>query len=167
MKKLYLMRHAKSSWDNTELQDFDRPLNKHGRKDTHLMAEFLQTQQITLDLILSSPAKRAITTANILAEALHIPVKQISSDQRIYEAGVETLLEVLADIDSAHQHVLLLGHDPGLSWLAAYLGNEEHVSLPTCGIYGLQVKAESWKSLNKAEIKKLFFEFPTDLHDPT
>lgn len=159
------MRHAKSSWDNHELADFDRPLNKQGRKDTHLMAEFFQQQTITFDFIVSSPAKRAITTANIIAETLHIPIKKISSDHRIYEAGVETLLHIIGEIDPCHQNVLFIGHDPGLSWLAAYLGNEEHVSLPTCGVYGLSFNADSWHSLTEVESQKLFFEFPKDLQE--
>lgn len=162
MKKLYLMRHAKSSWDNPELADFDRPLNKHGKKDTHLIAEFFQSNALEFDLILSSPAKRAITTADIIAETIHIPTKKISSDPRIYEAGVETLLEVIAEISPEHKSVLFIGHDPGLSWLAAYLGNEEHISLPTCGVYALSFKTDSWKSLTKVESQKLFFEFPKD-----
>lgn len=162
MKKLYLMRHAKSSWDNPELQDFDRHLNKHGRKDTHLMAEFFQSKGLDFDLILASPAKRAITTADIIAEAMHIPIKKISTDPRIYQAGVETLLEIIKEIDPHHKSVLFIGHDPALSWLAAYLGNEEHISLPTCGVYALEFKTTSWNSFTEAESQKLFFEFPKD-----
>lgn len=163
MKKLYLMRHGKSSWDNTELQDFDRPLNHQGKKDTHLIGEFFAKEEIKFDFILSSPAKRAITTADIIAETLHIPTKKISTNPRIYEAGVETLLEIIGEIDPHHKSVLFIGHDPGLSWLAAYLGNEEHISLPTCGVYALEFKTTTWKSLTEAESKKLFFEFPKDL----
>lgn len=162
MRKLYLMRHGKSSWDNPNLDDFDRPLNKRGKKDTHIMAEFFLKSNISFDHVFSSPAQRAITTANIIAEALHFPIKNISSDPRIYEAGVETLLETIAEVDPKYKSVLFIGHDPGLSWLAAYLGSEEHVNLPTCGVYGLQFKTDSWKSLIKAESKKLFFEFPKD-----
>lgn len=163
MRKLYLMRHGKSSWDNPELEDFDRPLNKSGKKDTHLMAEFFRKQQITFDHIFSSPAIRAITTANIIAETLHFPIKNISSDRRIYEGGVETLLEIIGNIDPKYKSVLLIGHDPSLSWLAAYFGNEKHINLPTCGVYALGFKTDSWKSLTNAEGQKLFFEFPKDI----
>jgi phosphohistidine phosphatase len=162
MRTLYLMRHGKSSWDNHDLEDFNRPLNKHGKKDTHLMAEFFLKEQITFDHIFSSPALRAITTANIIAEEMHFPIKNISSDRRIYEAGVETLLEVIGEVDSMYKSVLLIGHDPGLSWLACYFGNEEHVSLPTCGVYAVNLKTDTWKGLTNTESYKLFFEFPKD-----
>lgn len=164
MRTLYLMRHGKSSWDNLNLEDFDRPLNKRGKKDTHLMAEYFQEHQIEFDHIFSSPAQRAITTANIVAETLHFPIKNISSDPRIYEAGVETLIDVIGEIDSHYKSVLFIGHDPGLSWLASYLGDEEHINLPTCGVYALSFKTDSWKSLSKSQSKKLFFEFPKDLN---
>lgn len=162
MRKLYIMRHGKSSWDNHNLEDFDRPLNKRGRKDAHIMAEFFQKEEISFDHIFSSPAIRAITTANIVAESLHFPIKNISSDRRLYQAGVEALLEVIGEIDADYKSILLIGHDPGLSWLSCYLGNEEHINLPTCGVYAVSFKTNTWQSLTNAESKKLFFEFPKD-----
>src|SRR5438128_760349 len=99
MRLLTLVRHAKSSWDHAGLSDFERPLNDRGRRDAPLMAQRLMRLPPRPDLLLSSPATRALTTARLFAETLAIPVEKIGVDSRIYDAAPETLLRVARDLD--------------------------------------------------------------------
>ena len=91
MKRLYLVRHAKSSWKDPDLDDFDRPLNKRGKRDAPLMGQKLRQADVRPDLIVSSPAKRAAKTAKIMAGQIEYPVKKIIWDESLYAAGIVTL----------------------------------------------------------------------------
>src|SRR5690554_5296197 len=112
-KELYIVRHAKSDW-SFELKDFDRPLSARGFRDAPTMAARLLASSPGIGCLVSSPAKRAITTAQIFAEVLGIPIKDIISRASIYEAGVEALLDVVNTMDDSFAAVALFGHNPGL-----------------------------------------------------
>lgn len=116
MKTLFILRHAKSSWKDSTLQDFDRPLNGRGRKAAELIGRYIRKQEITPDLILSSPAVRARETIEIVMKAARLSC-ELRYDQRIYEAGLPRLLEVISQIEDDKDAVLLVGHNPGLEEL--------------------------------------------------
>ena len=114
MKTLLLMRHAKSSWDNPGLRDFDRPLNERGLKAAPLMGRYLRAQGIAPDLIVSSPAQRAQQTAQLVKEAARCAAP-IRYEAAIYDANLNALLKVLQALDKTTKTVLLVGHNPSFS----------------------------------------------------
>jgi phosphohistidine phosphatase len=141
---LVLMRHAKSDWGSGALSDFDRPLNARGERDAPRMARCLRAQQLVPQQVISSPAVRARETANRVIRELGLNSAVIEWDQRVYEAEVEDLLQVLIDHDKPVPVTLLVGHNPGLEGLARYLAGGETLPaeqklLPTGGIIVIEL----------------------------
>jgi phosphohistidine phosphatase len=158
MKKLYIIRHAKSDWDDTSLDDYDRPLNKRGEKNAPFMGKILFNKKVNPDLIISSPALRAITTAQLIAKEVNYS-KAITPNQYIYEAYVTALQEIVTYINDAYDTVFLIGHNPGVSALAYMLcGLKE--SLPTCAVVEIQFDCNSWMDANKENSKLISFDYP-------
>jgi phosphohistidine phosphatase len=160
MKRLYLIRHAKSSRDDPDLTDFERPLNKRGKEEVPVMGKRLKKSKIYLDLILSSPAKRALKTAKIIAKELGFPKKHIVTDDALYNASVTSLLNSIWNIDDAFQQVMLFGHNPGLTELAQYLTNVRIDNIPTCGIVCVDFDVHSWKKVGEGQGIFVFFDYP-------
>src|SRR5208283_5873130 len=123
MKTLFLVRHAKSSRDNHALSDKERPLNDRGMRDAPRMDELLAKQDAKPDLILSSPALRALATAEIIARKLGYEVKDIVVDERLYAAALDDLLEVIHEVGDEPKRVMLFGHNPELTELAHRLSS--------------------------------------------
>ncbi len=152
-KTLYIARHAKSSWDDMSLSDFERPLNKRGKRDAPFMAALLKDKGIKPDLILSSPARRAKTTAKYYHEALG---GELRFDERIYEASAMSLLYLIQEAFEKVDTLMLVGHNPGLTALNNMLSNKSIYNIPTAGVVGIIFKEEV--ALHKG--KQLFFEYP-------
>src|SRR5690606_35105361 len=127
MKTLYLVRHAKSSWDNLSLADFDRPLNKRGEKDAPEMGKRLALRNIKPQLMLSSPANRAYTTVRKIGAALAIPEKNIKTDEALFHADVQEILNVIGRQDDAIGSLMVFGHNPGFTELANFLTSNHHI----------------------------------------
>ena len=170
MKLLYLLRHAKSSWDDPDLDDFDRPLNKRGRKSAKAMAAFFRDSAIAPETILCSPAKRTRETLKYLAPALGQAPVQL--DRRIYEASYQTLLLCLADLPSDVKSALLIGHNPGLERLALYLMSDQghgpgaarlQDKYPTGSLAVLSAPAAGWDELKVGSCRLDDFVRPADL----
>lgn len=119
-RQLLIMRHAKSAWD-TGVTDFDRPLAERGQRDAPRVGAWLQKSKLIPDHVVSSPAERARQTAIAVCNELDIKKKKIIWDSRIYGAGSEDLLEVLAESPKKSKLMLLVGHNPGLEFLSNYL----------------------------------------------
>lgn len=147
MKSLYITRHAKSSWKDAGLSDEDRPLNARGKHDAPAMGKRLRKLGVEPEIIFSSPATRAVTTATLLAEKLHFPSEEIVTEDDIYEAGTSELLTVLRRIDDRFTNVMLIGHNPGLTMLANRLSPARIDNIPTCGVVGLKLHIDSWNAL--------------------
>ncbi len=160
MKQLYLVRHAKSSWKDPVLTDMDRPLNKRGKRDAPFMGERLNKYDVQLDLIISSPAKRALSTAKIIAKEIGCPKKKIVANESVYMAGVPSLLNTIQGIDDSHSRVMFFGHNPGLTELAVYLSNYHVDNIPTCGIFCTDFDVDSWKEVSKGTGSFAFFDYP-------
>ncbi len=161
MKKLFIIRHAKSSWKDYTLDDFDRPLNKRGLSNAPLMGSYLKGRDIVPDIILSSPALRAKTTAKIIANTVKYDKKIIYRDN-IYEADSTTLHSILNSLDNKYTIVFLVGHNPGLNLLVdSYVGFNENI--PTCGVLELEIKCDKWKNISAKNIKLLSFKYPKGL----
>ncbi|MBW2412008.1 MAG: histidine phosphatase family protein [Deltaproteobacteria bacterium] len=159
MKTLYLVRHAKSSWKYPKLDDFERPLNKRGRKSAPFMGEILNKLKVSPDHIISSPANRAATTARIMAAKIGYPLEHIQYSENIYEFSEGALIRVVKGIDDKAIKAMVVGHNPGLNGLANYLGDRPVSNIPTAGIYCLDLDIASWSSIseNCGELK--FFEY--------
>ena len=119
-KELLLLRHGKSDW-NTDTTDFYRPLNKRGKRNAQRMGEWLDEQKLVPDLIISSPAIRALTTAEIICAAMELPIHSIQTEKCIYEASLADLRQVLLHVPDSVQRLLLVGHNPGFESLLGYL----------------------------------------------
>lgn len=145
MKKLYILRHAKSSWDNPILADFERPLNERGINTAHFMGEFITENEFLPDLILSSPATRARETSNIVKKKAHLHA-DIKLEENIYEASPQTLLKVVSELKENFQSVLLVGHNPGLEGLIKLLTTENQ-SMPTAGLAVIELNIEKWNEV--------------------
>jgi len=152
-KTLYIARHAKSSWDDMSLSDFDRPLNKRGKRDAPFMAELLKEKGIKPDLILSSPAKRAKKTAKHYHESLD---GKLHFDEDIYEASTMTLFTLLQKAFTHYNNVMIVGHNPGFSALNDMLSDKSIYNIPTSGIVGIVFEDE----VAPHKGKQLFFEYP-------
>ena len=163
MKQLVLIRHAKSSWEYPELPDRERPLNKRGIRDAPLMGQFLHDQGVHADLILSSPAVRAYTTARIIAMQLAFDVDQINVVSDIYGAYHEELLDLVRGVDDAYSSVFMFGHNPEFTSLANYFSDSYIDNVPTCGVVRIKVECEKWKDLNKMNARVVAFDFPKKL----
>ena len=120
MKTLYILRHAKSSWDKPDLADFDRPLNERGMIAAPFMGQVIYDRQYQPEIILSSPAKRSKQTAILVKETGELAAR-IKYDDRIYEASPQILLQVVADTDNKHESLMLVGHNPGIEGFIRFL----------------------------------------------
>jgi phosphohistidine phosphatase len=162
MRLLTVVRHAKSSWDYSELSDFERPLNDRGRRDAPQMAKRMLKVPPRPDLLLSSPATRALTTARLFADETGIKTQDVAVDAKIYDASVDALLKVVRGLDDGARHVVLFGHNPGVSELAHLLADCPFDEFPTCGVARFEFAAKSWADVAPHDGKLLHFIYPKD-----
>ena len=160
MKTLYLVRHAKSSWKYPNLDDFERPLNKRGRKSAPIMGKILKKLKVTPDLVLSSPANRAAMTARIIAASINYPLENIRYGEAIYEFSESALIHVVKQIDDAVNKAMVVGHNPAINGMANYIADQSISNIPTCGVFCVDLDISSWAKIFKHGGKFKFFEFP-------
>jgi phosphohistidine phosphatase len=147
MRYLTLIRHAKSSWDDPNLEDFERPLNARGRRDAPAMATRAALLAGRPDAWLSSPARRAIQTARSFADTLGVASEQIELRPSLYHASLDQLRACIQQWPADWQQVWLFGHNPGLSDLARWLCDEAPAELPTCAVAQLALPPDPWSRL--------------------
>lgn len=147
MKTLLLLRHAKSSWENADQKDFDRPLNNRGLKAAPAVGRFLRGQKEQPQLIISSPAERARQTTSLVREAAGLTA-DLRYDERIYEASVERLMEVVSQIEDAREVVMLVGHNPGFEALLEQLTGETQ-RMPTAALACLELDVDKWSKVRE------------------
>lgn len=164
-KKLFLIRHGKSDWGDAGLKDFDRPLNSRGKANATEMAKRLVNQQLFPDLIVSSPAKRALSTAKYFAKEWDIDENHIQLDVNIYEAGLKTLLKAINDFNNEQDIVAIFGHNPGFTDLANYLSSGHIYNMPTSSIVYLEFPFDDWKLISNDTAKVVLFDYPKSLDD--
>jgi phosphohistidine phosphatase len=162
MKTIFLIRHAKSSWAAANMRDFDRPLELRGHNDAPRMAKHLKQLGFQPDLIVSSPAMRAKTTAAYFADAFGIPLESIDYQQDIYEANEEDIENVIRELPEEAQTVLIFGHNPTFTYVAdAYSKIHRFDNISTCGIVQIEAYTEGslWKNFhpNTAEVKAFWY----------
>jgi phosphohistidine phosphatase len=162
MKTLLVIRHAKSSWDDEGLSDFERPLNERGKRDAPAMAKRLKEKGVNPDLMISSPAKRALSTARRMANVLDYSKEKIKTERRLYHADSEMIISVLQEIKNKHNLVMVFSHNPGLTDFVNTLLNNKSIidNVPTCGAVAFSIEIEDWKELKSKSGKMLFFDYP-------
>ena len=160
MKTLYLVRHAKSSWDNANQSDHERPLNQRGERDAPRMGKRLRKRGDQPEVIISSSAVRALTTASILATALDYPTSDISIEERLYGAEPEDVLSIIGNLDDGIHCAMLVGHNPTFTALINALGRCDLDNVPTCGIAVLTFPIDSWKNMTTIQGTLVDFDFP-------
>src|SRR5690554_3727789 len=164
MKRLTLVRHAKSSWSDPSLPDSERPLSSRGERDAPAMAARLAARGERPDLILTSHARRARMTAQAFAARLELPDDVVRVDRRLYLATADALLDLLRDQDDRLSHVLTVGHNPGISEAASRLVPAlSDESLPTSAVVAIAVDSDRWAHLEPSVCRLLYYETPKRL----
>ncbi len=161
MLRLTLVRHAKTEQAHSGQEDWDRVLEPRGQRDAPEMGRRLKDRGLKPDKILSSPAVRAITTASILARELGVSAAKIVPDERLYLASSKQLLAVVQELGGTVKHLMVVGHNPGLTEFADALSSERSIdNLPTCAVYTMQVDIEKWSELEFALGVDAEFDYP-------
>jgi phosphohistidine phosphatase len=161
VRRLTLVRHAKSDWSLPGQNDWDRPLNKRGQRDAPEMARRLRARRLKPERILSSPAVRAITTATVMARELKVPAAHVLQDERLYLASPADLLAVIRELGGDAKHLMVFGHNPGVTEFANRLSAGDHIdNLPTCGVFTAQFAIETWSELDWHSGQDAEFDYP-------
>lgn len=149
------------------MDDFERPLNARGKRDAPRMGKRLREKKIHPSLMLSSPAKRALSTCKRIAKVLGYPKDAIKTDRLLYHADEETILSVVQGLKSKYDSVMLFGHNPGITGFVNTLMNGEFDidNIPTCGIVAFQFDADEWKDITWGKGNMLFFDYPKSRED--
>ncbi len=159
MKKLYLVRHAKSSWKTEGVSDMDRPLKGRGVRDAHSTSEWLREQGENPDHLVASPATRAMHTALIFAKNLGYHFNEIELREEIYHASTKDLMEVVRSLDDRYQSVMLFGHNPTFTDFVNKCIDHRIDNVPTTGVACLSFEVEHWKDIDK-KAELVFFDYP-------
>ena len=159
MKTLLLLRHAKSSWGDATLPDRERPLNIRGERDLQKMSKRLAQRHVKPDLIMSSPALRALATAKAIAKGFDRELNAIVVNDRLYAASADALIDVIEGIDDKWGRVMLVGHNPGITDLAHHYASEV-AHMPTCAIVVFGFDVEAWSGLGKVRPVTMDFDSP-------
>jgi phosphohistidine phosphatase len=166
-KTLTLLRHAKSSWKDDAVADYDRPLNPRGRRDAPEMGRRLQAAGIRPSLIVSSPAKRAWTTASQIARVIGYPREFLQRDADLYLASAGTLMAVIQRQDPDFNHLMICAHNPGLTDLVAMLVPGLTDNLVTAAFVTVGAEAKDWHEFFAADLDLIAYEYPKKIHERT
>ncbi len=163
MKTLILARHAKSSWELPEVEDLDRPLIEKGLIRTQKSIAFLLKNNINIDLIISSHAKRALETAKLYANALKYPLQKIEVNTSIYFSGPEDLFNVVYSIPDNIQTAMLVGHNPTMTQFANCFADKLIDYMPTSAIVTFEFNTDKWTDIELCNHKTKHIVFPKNL----
>ncbi len=162
-KELFILRHAKSSWDEPSIDDVDRTLTSRGINDAHAMAARLKKQLKDVDLIITSHANRATHTAAIFAQELGCPLNKLNVTSKLYEISESNLSSVVKSLPEDLTRILLVGHNPTFTnFVNRYLKNVID-NVPTCGIVGLSFNSSTWADISRDNMQSSFFDFPKNI----
>ena len=160
MKILTLVRHAKSSWEDSKISDRERPLNKRGEHDAPMMGKRVVAAGIRPSLILSSPAVRAWTTAKIIAQEIGYPREFLQRENSLYLASLDNIIDVLIAQDAEFNSVMIVGHNPGLTIFANYLSPGLTDNLPTAGVVSVGFEQDDWDLHAAPKTELLTYDYP-------
>tara|TARA_B100000287_G_scaffold44661_1_gene40022 strand:+ start:302 stop:784 length:483 start_codon:yes stop_codon:yes gene_type:complete len=159
MKKIFFLRHAKSSWSDFSLKDFDRPLSTRGIQDAELMGNYFKTKDIELDVIISSPSKRTKETLDHFFSNNFSKIEYVKS---LYHAHLEDILEVVTGSLEDTRTIMIVGHNPSMHEVTEFLSGDFLPKYPTCGLASLLYEGE-WQDLKASSCELDFFKMPREL----
>ncbi|MEO6819068.1 MAG: histidine phosphatase family protein [Ginsengibacter sp.] len=160
MKTLLLIRHAKSSWDDSTITDFDRTLNERGKQDAPVMAERLKKKVLEIDAFVSSSAKRGRKTAKFFMKAYDEKDSNLIVAPSLYEAPMKEYYRVIENLDDSKNTVAIFAHNPGITDFINSVDCMEVYNMPTCGVYCIEIDIEHWADFRVGDKKFLFFDYP-------
>ena len=160
MKYLFLTRHAKSSWSNPGLADIDRPLNERGKKAAPFMGKLIMDKGEKLELLISSPAYRAFSTAKAFGEAMGLVENDIIINRTIYGAGAQQLLELVQNQDDLNKSIMLFGHNPTFTSFVNFLTGSNIMNVVTCGVVRIDFECSSWIDIDFGSGRLAYYEYP-------
>ena len=160
MKYLFLTRHAKSSWSNPGLADIDRPLNERGKKAAPFMGKLIMDKGEKPELLISSPAYRAFSTAKAFGEAMGLVENDIIINRNIYGAGAQQLLELVQNQDDLNKSIMLFGHNPTFTSFVNFLTSSNIMNVVTCGVVRIDFECSSWTDIDFGSGSLAYYEYP-------
>lgn len=160
MKTIFFVRHAKSSWGNSMLDDKDRPLNERGERDAPFMAKLIKSKRVLPDALVSSPAKRAFSTAVYFAKTFDVPKNDIMIKDSIYEADIEDIMEVIHELKDEWETVFIFGHNPTFTDVVNQFVERSILNIPTCGVCKVESTADHWADFDVSNAKLTEFYYP-------
>ncbi len=159
-KTLYLVRHAKSSWKDESLSDRERPLNKRGKRDAPFIGKYLRQKGEVAEVLISSPAKRTLSTAKLIAGELGLNKNDIVIANELYMAGISEFIKTIQHLIDLHKSVMIFGHNPGITEFANFVSNAGIDNIPTAGTVRIDFNINAWKEIENKKGKMNFFIFP-------
>ncbi|WP_205512943.1 SixA phosphatase family protein [Longitalea arenae] len=160
MKSVIIIRHAKSSWDHSDLSDFDRPLNERGKEDAPKMANRLLERNIKIDAFISSSAKRARKTAALFIKEFGGHKEDIILVPELYLAGPDAFYTAIAQAPEKANTIALFAHNPGITEFANELTDVRIDDMPTCAVFAVKADIDHWSAFRDAEKQYWFFDYP-------
>ncbi|MCY4183639.1 MAG: histidine phosphatase family protein [Gammaproteobacteria bacterium] len=160
VKTLFLLRHAKSSWDYPRLRDFERPLAARGSRDAPIMGRRFIERGASVDCIISSPAARARATALLLAEAIGFPIDDVVSNPDLYFCGTAMYLKAASLVEESCESAMLVGHNPTITDFANEMTNAGIANIPTCGLVEMTLPIDHWPEISPGTATLAQFDFP-------
>ncbi len=158
-KSLFIVRHAKSSWDIENISDIDRPLKFRGIRDAYDMARRVKISRLIPDLMVTSPANRALHTASIFQRVFEKEFAGFKVDNRLFGTSVVVMERLVSLLDDAYERVMIFGHNPYFSEMASNLSGGD-IELPTCGVCRIDFEINSWKDISKDKVIGTFVDYP-------
>ena len=160
MKNVYFIRHAKSSWESPSLSDIETPLNPRGQRDAPFMAKMLKNKNVQADLIITSPANRALTTAKYFATEMNLSSEKIDIKNVIYGAYPEDVISLIKNLDDSINTIMVFGHNPTFTSLVNRFTEDYIANIPTCGIVKVNADINSWSKFGEANAELTEFYYP-------
>lgn len=160
LKQLLIIRHAKSSWAVVGQDDFDRPLNDRGKHDAPMMAQRLLDRHVPIDLFITSPAKRALSTAKHFVEVYQTGKERLASVRQLYHAYPAVFYEVISEIDDSIRTAAVFSHNPGITAFVNELTGTRIDNMPTCSVFAVKADTPHWKDFAAAKKSFWFFDYP-------
>ena len=159
-KTLYLVRHAQAGWMKDGQSDFERTLDAGGKTEAIEMGRRMKARKLSPDIVITSPAKRTIQTLELISSEAAISTERVVFNENIYEASLTDLRNVLQGLGDECDNVMMIGHNPGMTWLVKHLTKDEMGAMPTAGMATVHLKCEQWKDLGSCPATLKDFDFP-------
>ena len=159
-RTLFIVRHAKSSWDIEGISDIDRSLKLRGIRAAYDMARRIKINHLEIDLLISSPADRALHTASIFMRVFEHKFSKLKVDERLYGTGVGVIKQVITSQPEKVRKLMIFGHNPDFSDLATKFAGNSYIELPTCGVCQLIFEMDSWADISSQKLIECIIDFP-------